>query len=480
MPEPVILEEHIVEKVAVPPPVTTAPQIPSPPKPPAEIPDVGLVIPKRPLSASAPLMPKLGLIPPEMAPQKVLPSPLSLDATPVEIPSTKPAPPPEAAPAIPVPLQVQQPKLIIPATPAASAETSKDISTDIQKILSQVKLPERRDFKGTGDTKSAGAPVSAQKDFGQMVTKPPTSIEEANSFSSANSEAKPVSSVHTLKDDLQDAVREKKMSLVRAVSLEQDKKRTELIEEDFGRKERRKRVSAILFATFLLFGLGFAALFGVYLVMMSHSATDAQQLNSIVFAEQSVALPMQNSTGIELKRRVAGERQVQTGSLGSITRVVPVVEQTGADGKPQPRQATTQEFFRDMDFNAPDSLVQALSSEFFFGLHVVDKNAPVLVIPVKNYDRAFAGMLAWEGTMNADLSPAFTPLPSTVLDVHGVPSSRIFQDDVMRNYDVREMKDDGGQVQLYYSFPSPNMLIIAESPYSFPELLSRLQSVRKL
>ena len=82
--------------------------------------------------------------------------------------------------------------------------------------------------------------------------------------------------------------------------------------------------------------------------------------------------------------------------------------------------------------------------------------------------------------MNADLSPTFTPVPSTVLDVNGIPSERFFKDDVMRNYDVREIKDDSGTIQLYYSFPSPNLLIIAESPYSFPELLSRLQSVRRL
>src|SRR6185436_14796504 len=129
--------------------------------------------------------------------------------------------------------------------------------------------------------------------------------------------------------------------LVRAVSLEQDKKRTEMVEEDFGRKERRKRLTGILFATILLFTLGAAALFGVYLVMLSHSATNVPQLNSLVFAEQSVALPLDNSTPSELKRRVAAERQVQTGSLGSITRIVPLLK--GFADNAEPRQATTAE-----------------------------------------------------------------------------------------------------------------------------------------
>jgi hypothetical protein len=212
--------------------------------------------------------------------------------------------------------------------------------------------------------------------------------------------------------------------------------------------------------------------------MMSHTATPTQQLNSLVFAEQSVALPLDNATPSELKRRVAGERQVQTGSLGSITRIVPVFQ--GTNSQTQPRAAKTAEFFAALGLNAPDDLVSSLGDEFFFGLHVVDKNAPVLVIPVTNYSRAFAGMLAWEPTVNADLAPVFTALPASTFDANGIPQSRVFIDDVMRNYDVRELKDDSGQIQLYYSFPSPSLLIIAESPYSFPELLSRLQSVRRL
>jgi len=50
----------------------------------------------------------------------------------------------------------------------------------------------------------------------------------------------------------------------------------------------------------------------------------------------------------------------------------------------------------------------------------------------------------------------------------------------MRNYDARALKDDAGQIQLYYSFPTRNILIIAESPYTFAEVLSRLQAERRL
>jgi hypothetical protein len=121
----------------------------------------------------------------------------------------------------------------------------------------------------------------------------------------------------------------------------------------------------------------------------------------------------------------------------------------------------------------------AIGPDFFFGFHVVDTNAPLFVIPVTSYDHAFAGMLAWEPTMDSDLSPIFTSVSMTVA-TSGVMTQRTFEDSVMRNYDVRELTDDSGNVVLYYSFPTPEILVIAQSPYSFTEILSRLQAEREL
>jgi hypothetical protein len=451
-PEPVILEEHIVERTSS---AATAE-------------DVGLKLPTPSPSVSVSLKPKPLIPPPPEAVDapagQILPPTIALSS---EIPDMK------ASVSMPPPPKIETPPNVPPVIPPTSPNTA-----DIQKILSQVKLPERRELKGAADPKvPPPEPQQIAKDLSAMVTKPPTDEESARAMM-PTSETALISSMHTLKDDLQHAVKEKKMSLVRAVSLEQDKKRDALVEEDFGRKERRKRVAGILFASFLLIGLGSAALLGVYVVVVSHSGSNIESQNSIVFAEQSVALPLDNANASELKRRIAAARQTQIGSLGSIMRVVPLLR--SGDPTIEPVQATTQEFFSALGFNAPTDLTKALGSAFFFGLHVVDENAPILVIPVTNYDRAFAAMLSWERTMSSDLSPVFTAVPSTILDVNGIPSSRVFVDDIIRNYDVRELKDDSGTVQLYYSFPSKNILIIAESPYSFPELLSRLQSVRQL
>ena len=157
-----------------------------------------------------------------------------------------------------------------------------------------------------------------------------------------------------------------------------------------------------------------------------------------------------------------------------------MLSETDADGVPQNRPATFKEFMTALGARASDDLYRALGNDFFLGIHAADKSAPLIIIPVVSHARAFEAMLAWEETLNSDLAPLFSAVPVFTKDENGVPAKRTYEDLVMRNYDVRALKDDAGEIQLYYSFPTQNILIIAESPYSFPEILSRLQASRQL
>ena len=202
--------------------------------------------------------------------------------------------------------------------------------------------------------------------------------------------------------------------------------------------------------------------------------------SSILFAEQSILLSLDGHSPSELKRVLEAGRTTSQGALGSITRIIPVISETDADGVPQNRPATFREFMAAMGAHASDDLFRALGNDFFLGIHAADKSAPVVVVPVVSHARAFAAMLNWEPSLNGDLSPLFTAVPALRQDANGLPVLRTYEDLVMRNYDVRALKDDAGDIQLYYSFPTQNVLIIAGSPYSFPEILSRLQASRQL
>ena len=286
--------------------------------------------------------------------------------------------------------------------------------------------------------------------------------------------------MRTFKEDLMHVVHDRKISLISAVALEEDKKRETRQPspaEIAITRQRRRRTFAIFYTIVILFGLSIAALYGVYTVQNQH-ATPAPNPNSssIIFAEQTFSFPLQDLSASDIKRALSQSQGASSASLGSITRIIPTVK--NPDGTA--RAATTAEFFKALDLHVSDDLVRALDSDFFFGIHTIDKNSAVLIIPVNSYERAFAGMLAWEPAMNTDLAPAFTPVSEFTTDANGLPQRRLFEDVVMRNYDTRALKDDSGTIQMYYSFPTPNILIISENPFSFTEILSRLQVQRRL
>jgi len=292
-----------------------------------------------------------------------------------------------------------------------------------------------------------------------------------------------VSAVHTLKDDLQGVVHDQKISLVKAVSLEEDRraKKGAAASATPGAQQRSNRTFGILFASLTLLLLGAGALFGVLFIMNQKKAPPQIDTgSSILFSEQSTLLSLNGQSPSELKRVLEAGRTTSQGALGSITRIIPVISETAAGGVPQNRPASFKEFMTALGARASDDLYRALGNDFFLGIHAADKSAPLIVVPVVSHPRAFAAMLNWEASLGEDLSPLFTAVPILRQDASGLPVRRTYEDLVMRNYDVRALKDDAGDIQLYYSFPTQNILIIAESPYSFPEILSRLQASRQL
>ncbi|PIR84195.1 hypothetical protein COU18_00370 [Candidatus Kaiserbacteria bacterium CG10_big_fil_rev_8_21_14_0_10_51_14] len=344
-----------------------------------------------------------------------------------------------------------------------------------------MKLPERR-----APEKTAGGETPSPIPL-QAVKPPPveTPAERLGTMAPRSAEEKErdiVSPIHTLKNDLQNVVRDQKVSVVRAVSLEENRRARATKESEAPVTQRRsKHTFTIIFTVVLLSLVGAGALFSVYTITSERAGTPPPQIDtSILFAEQSVLLPLSNYSPGDLKRALADARASSAGTLGSITRILPVVTITSPDSATQEAPASFSEFMRAIGAHPPDELLRALGNDFFFGIHTVDENAPLIIVPVTSYDHAFAGLLAWEDALSADLAPAFTAVPNLITDPNGIPSKRVYQDLVMRNYDVRALKDDSGEIQLYYSFPSQRMLVIAESPYSFTEILSRLQASQKL
>jgi hypothetical protein len=443
VPEPVILEEHVVAPATPPAPSATAPQA-APPV--STLKPAPIEIPK-PEAGPVPLMPKPAAAPP-----------------------------------------MQPPAAGAPAQPAAAKGGAM---SNIANMLQMIKLPERKDAptaepKRTYDTSLSIDPKSQAAAEAARTQ----ALKKAEAAAHAITESLPnttdttvddVRALHTLKDDLQHVVRDKKISLVRAVALEEEKRHHGSATEEHivtqARKQKRTRYG--LFVASILFFLGTLAIGAVLYVMAERTQKAAAPITAaVLFSEQSAPLPVDNLAPADIRREI-GNARLSALTLGAILEIIPV-KQVDVDGTTRMAPLTFTEFLAAIGTRAPAELPRALADQFFIGLHTVDENAPIIVIPVVSYERAFAAMLEWEKDMNSDLSPIFTPVPPQAIDANGLPGIRRFEDTVMRNYDVRALKDDSGTIQLYYSFPTRNVLVIGESPYSFSEVLSRLRADRKL
>lgn len=289
-----------------------------------------------------------------------------------------------------------------------------------------------------------------------------------------------ISSVHTLRDDLQHVVRDQHMSLVQAATLEQEKKRfreNSSVQETEQRPPRRPRRTGVYIAVLALFVLGGSALAAVYYTSQTPEKADAlPETDVILFAEQTRAIMLEDVEPFQIKHVLGETRTQSTLSLGAIMRVIP---STSSDSAAAPRPATAQEFFSAIGASVPEQLLRSLDQSFFFGIHTIHENVPVLVLKITSYERAFAGMLAWENIITSDLSPPFTMIPRTRMTETDIEQV-LFEDIVIRNYDVRALTDTNGDVLFLYTFPNRSTLIIAESPYTLVEVLSRLSAQRSL
>lgn len=376
----------------------------------------------------------------------------------------------------------EAPAILSSGVPANAGTEPQSMEDTIGKILGNVKLPERHSTLPQQEV--------PQKKYDTTLADPLRPVpysdaargipeQKAPSPDAPSAPAQDVlRSLHTLKDDLQHVVQDSKISYVRAVALEEEKRHRI---EDRTPVRIRSHSLLTLFIVSLLVGTGVLALVAVYIVMGQRSIqSDATQRSAILFAEQTVPFPVTSEAPADLRRTLASARDSGSLTLGAILQIVPVDTVTDPSGAVSTTPITFEEFLTALGTRAPAELSRALGDDFFFGMHTVDENAPVIIVPVSSYERAFAAMLAWEKDMNADLEPLFTPLSPQTTASDGTLVRRVFEDTVIRNYDVRALKDDAGTVQLYYSFPTRNVLIIAESVYSFAEVLGRLRADRRL
>ena len=345
-----------------------------------------------------------------------------------------------------------------PVSPSAPPSFKPDIQQDMARILQGVQLPERR----------GGLAAALPKKIESKVI-PPIPQNEPEPTTPPKEEGA-LTAVHTFKDDLTRVARDQKISVVKAISLEEEKRHREK-PQDFDGAVQKNSLRPFIIGSVVLTALGVLALVAVVLISSQQKPAEVAVTTTLLFAEQANSFPLTQESGMDIKRILLKARD-QNATLGSFTQIIPTIPA-------ESRKATAQEFLEKLDTHAPEGLIRSLGTDFFLGIHTVDINAPVLVFSIDSYENAFENMLKWEQDVGQDLQPFFTGT-SALTSKDGTPMRRTFTDEIIKNYDIRALHDDSGKIVMYYAFPSRSILIIAESPFSFIEIVTRLKAQRAL
>jgi len=129
----------------------------------------------------------------------------------------------------------------------------------------------------------------------------------------------------------------------------------------------------------------------------------------------------------------------------------------------EPRHvATTQEFLGQLDSHISARTLRALEPVFVIGSITTTHNEPFVLMRSNDFDTLFAGLLAWEPSMQQDLAPLFGDASTTTLP---------FSDTVRDNRPIRVLRDAADNEILVYSFIDAHTVVIAASLDALTELI---------
>lgn len=370
-----------------------------------------------------------------------------------------------------------------------------------------------------------------QEEIARAALSPEKEIEAAPVKTPKGS----VRSVRTFRDDIAQVVERRQISLVSAIAAEEEERGREKEESPATPKSAGLSPGAyfMLGMTTVFFIVGGAVLAGYFTFFKKDEAelVVPTTLPTLVFAEQATQLEVTGMGRRGLMDALSEEKDRASIRLGAVTAIHPLIK--NGEGY---TLMSTQQFLTALETRAPEALSRSLSPLFMIGVHEFDGNEPFLIFKATSYESAFASMLEWESSMSLDLSPLFgrvsltrtlrpiddspeealpaflreeaasssddtgstTPTEtgsSTIdADTTSTPAvavlppeaptqaetftSQRFTDAVIRNKDVRVLKNSEGKIALLYSFLDPSTILITTNEYTFIEILTRYTSKR--
>lgn len=307
----------------------------------------------------------------------------------------------------------------------------------------------------------------------------------------------PIPRLRTYESDIADAIRNEESSIIKIAVAE--KKREQTMEP---LKPEPSKVNFLMLGLSILLVLAGLATLGTFVYVMIKQAgtrpVETATETKVAATETSREISVKPADNIiDALKNAQASLTPEDGPLASLVFLQSTTT-VGAKGTPM----SAETFMGRLSSGAPSWLVRSFEQNFIVGFYLRgSENQPFIILKTSSYENAFSGMLTWENTIAGDLKrilpqytettvirPAVatttkktgttTPAAATTTIVASIPYADHFEDIVVRNKNVRALKDMSGNIILMYSFPDKETLIITSSDAAIKEIFSRLTTLQ--
>lgn len=244
----------------------------------------------------------------------------------------------------------------------------------------------------------------------------------------------------------------------------------------------------------LLILLGIGAVIGFYILQKKPTVAPPQKVDQTIVAFNTKTEI--ETAGLTRDALILKLNTIRESSAGTQNDVAYVALTKKAESGTV--SISTTELFGILSTSIPASTIRAFGDQFMFGMYSLQRNEPFLIIKVTSFDNAFAGMLAWEKTLNTDIGAIFSSrsIPITSLapaqnagtvtattSTSTAPVTKVvnvdalikteFEDITIQNKDARVLKNSRGDDIVLYSFLDQNTILITSSQKAFHEILNK-------
>lgn len=315
-------------------------------------------------------------------------------------------------------------------------------------------MAEEQENKIPGITDPEAARLNSE--VGSIIGTPNPGGEPAFKKSTSS-----ISPLRTYKADYSDLVKNKNLGQIDIVAAEMKRGYGSSADEnsEFGQKKGVNPLILIL----VLAAMGIAG-YLVYLILGLNVPAltpkqKAQIPTPLIFSEKQENIILKDASRNELSGEL--KRTLQKPFPRNNIVYLPLIK----DEETKETYIDLKTLLSLLRFDLPVNLTESLENSYMMGLYSKNERYPILILKIKRYEDAFAGMISWENSMATDLS--------TIWPIKKTTGSDIFKDKTVSNHDIRELNDSEGNLVLMYSFLDKKTLAISTNEEALKAIFER-------